>query len=327
MSEKLYEHPNIKNKENPEKQELDFEGEILGKEKIVSNSELGVTYKEKIIELPEYRQKETGIKRIKRRELIPPFPDGFFISHEEAKNEYIGKLPKSWSKSMIEEEEKRCSEINMVYFSLKKKFDKVYEFITDKKYPAPDSWVHGVLIGGVSDSARFSKKRRKVLERFKRENLYFSEITVVPGERVERNTAQFYKKDSNGNFIEDNDFRERKEMQYGYFSLQCTPKRMFLNEFATPVFVFSKSNKTFRSYIESILNHPDRDKFMLSGLNNHKERLEELIGMRPFDTERYDEEVIPCVKHPDIKPLRWCNAELGLVPTKKSLNVLFFESK
>lgn len=34
---------------------------------------------------------------------------------------------------------------------------------------------------------------------------------------------------------------------------------------------------------------------------------------------------IPVIQHPDIPPLRWCHAEMALVPTKRSLNVLFFE--
>ena len=38
------------------------------------------------------------------------------------------------------------------------------------------------------------------------------------------------------------------------------------------------------------------------------------------------EATIPVIKHSDIKPLRWCHAECALVPTKRSLNVLFFET-
>ena|SRR3989344_3705155 len=34
---------------------------------------------------------------------------------------------------------------------------------------------------------------------------------------------------------------------------------------------------------------------------------------------------IPIVQHPDIKPLRWCQADVGIVTTDKNINVLLFE--
>lgn len=35
---------------------------------------------------------------------------------------------------------------------------------------------------------------------------------------------------------------------------------------------------------------------------------------------------LPVVRHPDIKPFRWCHADCAIFPTKKGLNILFFET-
>ena len=56
-------------------------GEPVKGEVEVEGKKVEVSYREKVIELPKHRQEETGIKRIRRRELLLPFPDGLFISH------------------------------------------------------------------------------------------------------------------------------------------------------------------------------------------------------------------------------------------------------
>ena len=49
----------------------------------IEGKKVEVSYREKVIELPKHRQEATGIKRIRRRELLPPFPEGLFISNHE----------------------------------------------------------------------------------------------------------------------------------------------------------------------------------------------------------------------------------------------------
>jgi len=38
------------------------------------------------------------------------------------------------------------------------------------------------------------------------------------------------------------------------------------------------------------------------------------------------EKIIPIIRYSKVKPLRWCDSELAIIPTNRSLNVLFFES-
>ena len=45
------------------------------------------------------------------------------------------------------------------------------------------------------------------------------------------------------------------------------------------------------------------------------------------DSLRQEQEfAVPIIHAPDVPILRWCHSELAIVPTKKSLRVLFFEN-
>ena len=36
---------------------------------------------------------------------------------------------------------------------------------------------------------------------------------------------------------------------------------------------------------------------------------------------------LPIVRHPDLKPLRWCHAEIAVIKEEGKTNVLFFETE
>jgi len=103
-----------------------------------------VRYREKVIELPKHRQQETGIKRIRRRELLPPFPE-----------EFCGQTEKG-----------------QIYISEDKKFDEIYKYFTNGRYPSPEGLVHVFERGG---QARGIKSQKSAIK-FINEGLYFQEI-------------------------------------------------------------------------------------------------------------------------------------------------------
>ena len=49
-------------------------------------------------------------------------------------------------------------------------------------------------------------------------------------------------------------------------------------------------------------------------------------GIDTASVAPFGEATIPAVSSVEIKPLRWCHSDLAIIPTKKSLNILFFES-
>jgi len=107
----------------------------------IEGKKVEVSYREKVIELPKHRQEETGIKRIRRRELLPPFPEGF------CKNAKDGAL----------------------YMSLNKEFDSVYGILTDDQFPSRKKFIHmfNYLPRG---------NENEHAEKFKKEGAYFQKI-------------------------------------------------------------------------------------------------------------------------------------------------------
>ena len=39
------------------------------------------------------------------------------------------------------------------------------------------------------------------------------------------------------------------------------------------------------------------------------------------------EKIIPVIRYSKVRPLRWCDSELAIIPTKRGLNVVFFETE
>jgi hypothetical protein len=173
--------------------------------------------------------------------------------------------------------------------------------LTDGGYPSPGTWTHTVNWDEVYyESARGVGK--KSLEKMKNEGLYFQMIN-----------SNKYGADNQSSF---------------YF----TPERIYQEVFITPVFIFGNKNRILNNYIDSLsiqtgkynefIGNMARDKKLLKYL---RERNPNLPPQRPrgeiflnyFGGEANNNE----------RPLRWCHAELALVPTKKSLNVLFFEAE
>ena len=239
---------------------------------VVENKELGVRYREKVIELPKHRQEETGIKRIRRRELLPPFPERLL----DERGTHEANDPFGFSESGRVE----VRQAQRVWSS-DEKFDDIYKFFTNEGYPSPGTLVHTMNPNEVSNDTEESNKN---IEKFKKEGLYFQKI-------------------------------ENVNMFFGGV-------RIWLSRYNTPVFVFGNRNNKFNEYIDSVLadeNISPRKKKYLQLVKDRK------IGVTSGGGE-YEITSFGKTKDSKIGSLRWCHAELALVPTKRSLNVLFFET-
>ncbi|MFA7302686.1 MAG: hypothetical protein WC030_02985 [Candidatus Paceibacterota bacterium] len=344
----------------------DFEDLALGQEskgRIVENKELGVSYRETVIELPKHRQEKYGITRIRRRELLPPLPTGFYTVGEYVTNKYgqfyLGDTPT---------------------FSFDNRFDPVYHFLIDGRLPAPDAWTHQLLSGYFpahdSDpkykerSIETRKNQAEILDLFKRNGLMFHEIypsgaNAESPNRFERTPDGFTEKYG----------VNVKTAEIGIPGLYCAPGRPFFTDYNTPIFSFSRHSTALRKYIDALRTNtnpeiqsllatygivkdappleligPESPEYsdyirayggLLKKTNEEECRENGYCFLRDSDCMRVRESVfqlimagaviggevqIPIVKHPDIEPLRWCHAELAVVPTRRGLNVLFFET-
>ena len=256
----------------PVKGEVEVEGE-----------KVEVSYREKVIELPKHRQEETGIKRIRRRELLPPFPEGLY----DTSGKYFD--PKWGPKGS---ERPQASQI----WSINRKFENFYDFLTDGEYPSDGTLVHRLEWANWYDPGRPSVKKHK------KEGLYFQEI---------HRSRKFY----------------------------VSPSRAWGDEMAgkfnTPIFIFGNRNKMLVEYIDSILKEKDKElretPFMKKHYPNDYNVLEKLKNREEIPTFDYYHEVTTSLfgreEGSEEKPLRWCHAELAIIPTKRSLNVLFFETE
>jgi len=125
----------------------------------VENKDLGVSYREKVIELPKYRQEETGIKRIKRREVLT-FPEDFFEPSKEIDKRYY---PPNYKFSS--------------------EFDDVYKLLTDNIYLSPDTLAHILNLrigaGNLAWNLTGAKRDYEDIKKFKNEGMYFQEINPL----------------------------------------------------------------------------------------------------------------------------------------------------
>ncbi len=322
-------------------------------EEIIENKELGISYRDTDIWLPYHRQVETGIKRIRRRELLK-IPNDIYIN--------IDKKHKGFHRFNKER----------ILYSTDPKFDQFYLSITDGLYPTEHRATHTVSW----DVATYTQ-RATGLNIFLRDQCYFQKI--MPKFIPAYSFPTFFKKDGNTLYIDDPFEKELKDIPINYprseiikvysnhlIENENNPYKVFsLNlyryrcpNFETPVFIFGSLNNALKNYSKSILNN-DEILWMLSQSGfyydfNISKRIddeeEKKLNLRSTNYFGYEnltclenlafgnltsvrditsvgEIHIPSVEHPDIKPLRWCHADVALIPTKKNLNVLFFENE
>lgn len=325
-------------------------GEPVETEIEVEGKKEKVRYREKVIELPKHRQQETGIKRIRRREILE-MPDnikprgdanwwarGYDFSHTENGH------TKNWE---------------------------FLRYLTDGRFPSLQVWNH-TLMGDLKGN---EKLFYELAETHGKELVYFQD--VAPLDVGNDESRKVYKRwtylENHGGVLEKIDIPttdEERKKAISYYNMSVGVES-WLDPLQTPVYVFGNRNKAFVNYIESILQNSEikaalaaswprgwKEHFEesdLTALNQeqidywtnfgyfgkNEQKQGEIFSLdghsEYFDCLRYLIEgrkikhlmghpYIPIVRHPDIPKFRWCHAELALVPTKRSLNVLFFET-
>lgn len=227
----------------------------------IEGKKVEITYREKVIALPKHRQEQTGITRIRRRELLPPLPEGFYIPLSNRVKDAQKKLTYHFAMNQ-ERVEYLAKNNSFPAYSTNNKFGDVYKFLTNSRYPSEETLAH-VMNYRLNDPTLVRQEEFKDIDRFKKEGLYFQEIE-------EGKSGELY-------------FRRGKA----------------IIDYGTPLFIFGIMNKKFLEYIKS-------------------------LGMDQ-NILHYDRSLTILLKKRK-KPLRWCHAECAIIPTKRGLNVLFFES-
>lgn len=352
------------------------------KEKMVSNQEFKVTYKETITELPPHRKVEMGIKQIRRKEIID-------ILGGKTINE-IYEIFKGRSNVRYDERQRMRIEL-----------EKILHFLTEGTFPSYRTWNHAMF----ADTGDYG---RRGLSQFQDEGMYFQRM--IPKQRLQKGVdtfgnpqSSFFIKDINGKLKIDDQFPQYREDALMCYNLSVSTGNDIWNETSGPIFIFGNKNKAFVSYIESIISHPEviqmmklrnwnmdrvidftkvkapkessrwgnKDKTMFKPKINYlsyppkavdesgiitlvspdwpdeltrqvediyekneqlyqefrmsKGVLEKLIHGTPVEFGKYHP-LLPIIQHPDIKPLRWCHADVGIITTQRNMNILFFET-
>lgn len=272
-------------------------GEPVEGEVEIDGEKVKVRYREKVITLPERRRAETGITHIRRRELLPPLPKGLYVSAEERKNETFKKeyvrIQNNDYKNLFEQRE------YLPTYSIDKKFKNFYGFLTDGIYPNINSFNHVFnLMGDYYPAEPYGNQQRHNIDSFIAENLYFQKI------RSSEENRHFKIGGGEGSglwFSNNND----------------GPWHKF---FTTPIFFFNfKTNRKFIKYAEDIRDRIFGKNREYVNYDKHKYRYRNFV-------DQLGGVPLPIINDVSQNPLRWCNADCALIPTKRGLNVLFFET-
>lgn len=296
-------------------------GEPVKGEVVVEGKKVEVSYREKVIELSKHRQQETGIQRIRRRELLPPFPEGLVMSSDMMDNEI---------KSI--EADGTAVKKKVPFFSTADKFDDVYRFLTDSAYPADRAWVHAIEIGLSTSRAKNIETARRV-KKFKEEGIYFQNIKSD----VWCSTGVFWGW-SEGFATPIFVFSNKNKMLNQYIDsvLSDPMAREEIGEASEEDFNLVTLDSPEYSKIFSKRKYSEGEGYKeycrKNGIAILKRNLNVSNGVNTLKILRDGvpitkdtEMIIPYVERKDAA-LRWCHAECALVPTKRSLNVLFFET-
>ena len=215
--------------------------------RVVENRELGIIYNESYDPLSEEQQR-TGIKRIRRKEVIKGPHDLFEEIHKN---------------------------------------DRIYLFLTEGLFPSFKTWNH-VLLGdaGLGGHGGFDEMRRFNSEgQYLQEVLPLRCISNQFG-YYSLITSPFFKID-NGEVeyaLPSKDPEEIRKANLVYTMCASTSNEMWRDGKELPFFIFGNRNKIFRDYIQMIQTHPEmRQMLELSTwVLDSEVRLDEGVGESLF---------------------------------------------
>src|SRR4030042_3625761 len=347
-----------KEQENQENQAvLENENNKITEEKIVNNAELGISYREPVVELPKYRKGQYGIKRIIRRELISPLPEGIRMPYREPGQD--PHLWESWQRN-LSGTTKQKMEVPEYVYSTEIKFKDIYRFITNGRFPS-----YGIL-------------KHKMMMQYASEKFDYSEEYSKNGGNFQKIKEGYFIDPDQQKRVLNREKFEKFWLGRGDLSWLNMRNRQgsYKSAIMSPLFCFGHKNKNFKKYIDSIysdneiyqelLNNGYSDKplnlispsansyseafsqiqkighkkdiyteieaknfgIMVEDTGQHssKDDAKNLAIFKTFSQEQKEiiltgnEFVLPIINQPGITPLRFCHAEFAIIPTKKSLN-------
>jgi hypothetical protein len=195
------------------------------------------------------------------------------------------------------------------------------------------------------------------------ESVYFQEVApldvdlkIPSSDSKLYNYWRFFQK--NGDAIEKIEppkTGEERKRSISYYNMSVgSSSSPWIDPIQTPIYVFGHRNRAFVNYISKISENSDIKRVLnLMGWVDTQEddlftenvfkdendnqtrtsprknltRLEKFTKGSPVeDNILTGHPFIPIIRHPDAPKFRWCFAEMAIVPTKRSLNVLFFET-
>ncbi len=329
---------------------------------IVENKELGVSYRQSYEELPLEKQEETGIKRLRKIDVLS-YPDELYSNTRRGL---------------------RNAEGFVIYGQ-----EPIWHFLTDGRFPSYKTWNHIMSADwanteGAAMIREFNEKQGIFDEYFPPQNSSFGIFFNITEKDIEE--------------VTDRNKLTPQERRDGlsFFPMDVMDQgEVWESCISGPVFAFGGKNKVFIDYINSISDNP-QTKEMLEMVGFAVDSPLELITKDSPDFEKYKrlfrghdaivrpkidfppeylsdewdpyakhppeitqairaaersgsaknissckflfEEIdvkyyqgqppgIPVVRHPDIKPLRWSHAELAVIPKGKDLEIIFFEQE
>lgn len=312
-----------------------LEGKII-KTRIIENEQLGVSFEETMIELPQYRQEETGIKRIIKRSLVKS-PDFFNGNSQDVGYEYSDKTKEIWN------------------------------FITDNKISQGTKLGHVVAWHATTDNEEKRERGVKQLDQHIQDGFYFGKVLPENisdyGKDFDKNIEVSDLFTTVGDYV----WTDRISTPVYFFGTENVAFRDYLksilnNEDILSVIknrwekrggkdsgtvIYPGSSEFDEEFNESIDRNFDIGEEVVAKIERQKKICSErsiplFTGLRcrnisflkilsdGIDTacvNPFAEATIPSVHSVEVRSLRWCHSDLAIMPTKKSLSILFFASE
>lgn len=348
------------NKINRAEQKILAQGENIY---IVENKELGISYQDVFQELSNELQEKTGVKRIKRREVLA-YPDGFYFDGSWSAEGPIwffltdGRFPsyKTWNHVMSADWQ------NPDGADAVKRFNERKEGIFDEFFPAQGFRINRAqrffkrTIGGVEIIDRVVR-----VEDAKEMLSYFPMSVMDKGEIWGSviNAPVFVFGGQNKLFVDyvnsiTSNLEAREMLKLSGWGAS-SPIELITRDSPD----FEKYKRLFNGHEAIIRPKIDFPPEYLSDewvnypeFDNESDRIEyerikndvriAIESCKPYDIEisscrwLFEEKdvlyyqgfppFIPVIRHPDIKPLRWSHSELAIIPKEDKLEILFFET-
>ncbi|MFA5125105.1 MAG: hypothetical protein WC473_04790 [Patescibacteria group bacterium] len=331
---------------------------------IVENKELGISYQDTLQELPSEIQEKTGVKRIRRREVLT-YPEGFCSDGSWTAENSLwlfltdGRFPsyKTWNHVMSADWQNPNGEAAI------RRFNEREDGIFDEFFPAQEFRTNRAQSFFERTEGKIEMIDRDVQIEDAREMPSYFPMSIMDGGEIWGsviNAPVFVFGGQNKLFVDyinsiTNNSETRKMLELSGW-VAGSPRELITRDSPD----FEKYKRLFRGH-EAIIR-PKIDfpqEYLSDGWVNYPEfdtendrrefkRIKNAVRVAIESCKPYDIEIsscrwlfeekdvlyyqsfpphIPVIRHPDIKPLRWSHSELAVIPKEKKLEIAFFETE